>query len=263
MNRNIGIGKIGASIMALIFFVVLTAVIAGLASLIPGNTGGVIAVIVCFIGAVGVLLYPITIAADVSDRIPEIKSLFLLKPELKCYKIRHQYYPIIILITLIFGATGVGYVIAFVWAHTPGNVMIPDEIVAELNNLKSENEPKGSPTVPPQIPTPVDQSAPPHLSETEISVFGIPISKVTQSAPPHPSEIRPPPVGQEIQFQLVHNGQQLGPFDFATLQQMHRGGILITSSMVWQKGMPDWQAASSVPELAVIFQTPIHFPGQM
>jgi len=240
MHKNIGIGEIGTSIVALIFLVVLTAIIAGLASLIPGNIGVGIALIVCFIGAGGVLLYPIGIAGDISDRIPEIKSLFLLKPELKCYKIRHQYYPVIILITLIFGATGIGYVVAFIWAHTPGNVMIPDEIVAELNSLKSKNESMGSPTVPPQIPTPIDQSAPPHLSETEISVFGIPISKVTQSAPPHPSEIRPPTVVQEIHFQLIHNDQQLGPFDLATLQQMHRGGILLASSMVWQKGMQDW-----------------------
>lgn len=231
MHRKVEIGEIGTHIGALIAIIILTAVIGGLASTLPGNIGIAIAVIVCILGIGCIFIFPILIAADVSNRIPEVRNLFLVKPELKCFKIRHQYFPIIILITLIFGATGIGYLVAFIWALTPGNVMIPDEIVSELNNLKSENRTTGSSTSSPQVPPPI-----------------------CELAPPSPSGTRAYPVGKEIHFRLIHNDQQLGPFDLATLQQMHRGGILLASSMVWQKGMQDWQVASTVPELAVLLQ---------
>ena len=50
-------------------------------------------------------------------------------------KIRHPFFWVIVLITIIFGGTLVVWFIALIWAHWPGNVIVPEVI---LKNLQSE-----------------------------------------------------------------------------------------------------------------------------
>ncbi len=72
--------------------------------------------------------------------------------------------------------------------------------------------------------------------------------------PPHGSAA-PPPVPQlpTVQFHIVLNGQQHGPFPVAMLQQMIPMGTFNAAALVWRQGMVGWLPASTVPELAVLF----------
>ncbi|MGB5158066.1 MAG: tubulin-like doman-containing protein [Desulfobacterales bacterium] len=65
----------------------------------------------------------------------------------------------------------------------------------------------------------------------------------------------PPRLPQQVQIQLyvALNGQQAGPFDINTLQQMVRSGQLTRDSLVWIEGMTNWAAASTVAVIASVF----------
>ena len=74
----------------------------------------------------------------------------------------------------------------------------------------------------------------------------------------------PPPMPQ-VQYMLAVNGQQYGPFNMSQLQQMVQSGQLTSQTYVWKQGMPQWELASNVPELAALFgvPTPPPVPGGM
>ena len=74
--------------------------------------------------------------------------------------------------------------------------------------------------------------------------------------PPH-GTAAPPPVPQPptVQFHIVLNGHQHGPFPVAMLQQMIPMGTFSAAALVWRQGMAAWQAAYTVPELMVLFVT--------
>jgi membrane protease subunit (stomatin/prohibitin family) len=63
----------------------------------------------------------------------------------------------------------------------------------------------------------------------------------------------PPPVPQQVQVFVAVKGQQAGPFDMPTLQQMVQSGQLTRDSLVWKEGMAAWDAAGQVAELSVLF----------
>lgn len=71
----------------------------------------------------------------------------------------------------------------------------------------------------------------------------------------------PPPVPGNVAVFVAVNGQQTGPFNMQQLQQMVSTGQLTAQSLVWKQGMPQWAAASTLPELAAFFAPPI--PGTM
>ncbi|MBI2721112.1 MAG: SPFH domain-containing protein [Bacteroidetes bacterium] len=60
----------------------------------------------------------------------------------------------------------------------------------------------------------------------------------------------PPPL---VQFHVVVNGAQAGPFNMQQLQKMATSGTLVRASQVWKAGMANWMAAESQPELASLF----------
>jgi len=72
---------------------------------------------------------------------------------------------------------------------------------------------------------------------------------------PPPGIGAPPPVSSApvAHYHVVLNGQQLGPFPIEVLKQMIPAGTLSAVSLVWRHGMADWQAVSTVPELAGFF----------
>jgi membrane protease subunit (stomatin/prohibitin family) len=71
----------------------------------------------------------------------------------------------------------------------------------------------------------------------------------------------PPPL--PAQWYLGSNGQQLGPFDEDALRQQVANGVLTSTTLVWRSGMPQWVAASQVPELASLLSaTPPPLPPQ-
>ena len=70
----------------------------------------------------------------------------------------------------------------------------------------------------------------------------------------------PPPI-PNVQYHISVNGSQAGPFNMQQLAQMAQGGQLTPQTYVWKQGMPNWELAGNVPELATLFVPPA--PGSM
>jgi len=62
----------------------------------------------------------------------------------------------------------------------------------------------------------------------------------------------PPPIPQ-ISYTLSINGQNAGPFNLQQLQEMIRNGQLKADTFAWKPGMPNWESAGSITELAQLF----------
>ncbi len=76
-----------------------------------------------------------------------------------------------------------------------------------------------------------------------------------QAAPP-PFGAPPPFAAPPVQFHVVLNGQQMGPY---TVDQLRPGvptGQFTAQTPVWRQGMPGWLPAGQVPELASLFGPP-------
>lgn len=74
----------------------------------------------------------------------------------------------------------------------------------------------------------------------------------TQQAQPQAGGA-PPPVPGAVKFFMAVNGQQMGPYDMGTMQQMVQSGQMTRESLVWKEGMANWTAAGQVPELGQVF----------
>ncbi len=70
----------------------------------------------------------------------------------------------------------------------------------------------------------------------------------------------PPPPPAPAAFHVAANGQQTGPFDAAALKQQVAAGQLTPQSLVWRAGLPGWQPAGQLPELAPLFAAPPPLP---
>ncbi len=83
-------------------------------------------------------------------------------------------------------------------------------------------------------------------------------SDTSGSAMPAGASAPPPLPGAApaITFHVSVNGQQYGPYDLATLQQMVANGQITPATFVWRHGMAQWLAASQCPELAGLFAPP-------
>jgi membrane protease subunit (stomatin/prohibitin family) len=71
--------------------------------------------------------------------------------------------------------------------------------------------------------------------------------------PPIPGAGVPPPPPPGLQFSVAVDGQTYGPYDLNALSQMASAGQFNAQSQVWRQGMAGWQAAGTVPELALLF----------
>lgn len=63
----------------------------------------------------------------------------------------------------------------------------------------------------------------------------------------------PPPIPVAETFHVVVNGQQSGPFNMGTLQQMISKNQISKESLVWKQGMAAWTAASQVDSVNKLF----------
>ncbi|MCS6969270.1 MAG: SPFH domain-containing protein [Cytophagales bacterium] len=64
-----------------------------------------------------------------------------------------------------------------------------------------------------------------------------------------------PPTPPPVQFFVVINGQQQGPFPLAQLAQMATTGQINRDSLVWTQGMANWTPAGQVQALQSVFAT--------
>ena len=82
-----------------------------------------------------------------------------------------------------------------------------------------------------------------------------------QQQPPQ-QQAAPPPIPGGAQYFIAVNGQQAGPYNEQTLQQMIGLAQITPDTLVWKQGMPQWLKASEVPEVAKLFpQGPPPIPG--
>lgn len=87
----------------------------------------------------GLVFFPISIAMDVGDRIPEIEEARKNDEELKEIQIRHPQLWAIVLLNIASFWSGIGWIIAMAWACSPGKVAIPDKVFSKVfDNTNSE-----------------------------------------------------------------------------------------------------------------------------
>ncbi|MEO0405431.1 MAG: SPFH domain-containing protein, partial [Bacteroidota bacterium] len=73
----------------------------------------------------------------------------------------------------------------------------------------------------------------------------------------------PPPLPGEMKVWVAIGGQQAGPFNKNTLQELIKNGQVNPNSLVWKEGMAGWQAASAVSDVNQLFSsTPPPLPPQ-
>lgn len=84
-----------------------------------------------------------------------------------------------------------------------------------------------------------------------------------QVAPGHTaSPGAPPPIPSGGTFHAAIDGASAGPFDMAALAAHIKAGKITRKSFVWQKGMANWVAAETVPELqGLLADVPPPIPG--
>ena len=115
--------------------------------LISGLVAGVVylgcfttdSVLLKFVGAGTLMLwgavvafYPIFYAGNFASRVSGLDEVLTQRPELREIAVRHQYYVVIVILTVIGWGTGICYLIAFIWAHAPGEVTVPEKLVQAL-----------------------------------------------------------------------------------------------------------------------------------
>jgi membrane protease subunit (stomatin/prohibitin family) len=72
----------------------------------------------------------------------------------------------------------------------------------------------------------------------------------------------PPPVPTGAAFHAAIDGASAGPFDMTALAAQIKAGKITRKSFVWQKGMANWVAAETIPELQGLFaDVPPPIPG--
>lgn len=64
----------------------------------------------------------------------------------------------------------------------------------------------------------------------------------------------PPPLPQSM-YHVAINGQAVGPYPLASLQQLVTNGQLTPNTLVWKPGMVDWQEANTLVELQGLFNS--------
>lgn len=67
------------------------------------------------------------------------------------------------------------------------------------------------------------------------------------------SVIQAPPPSPQVSYMLSIDGNQSGPYSVAQLRGLVHEGKLSKSTYVWTQGMPDWELAGNVSELAGLF----------
>ena len=79
--------------------------------------------------------------------------------------------------------------------------------------------------------------------------------------PPPPGGSIPPAPKPQISLYLNVAGQNYGPYNYETCEQLVKNGQLTPQSMVWMEGMPAWSQAGQVPALQTLFTPPPTVPG--
>ena len=72
--------------------------------------------------------------------------------------------------------------------------------------------------------------------------------------------LTPPVTEPQVQLFLNINGQNYGPYDWATCKQLKQNNQLTAETMVWEQGMTAWTPAGQVPKIASLFAVAVPPP---
>lgn len=77
------------------------------------------------------------------------------------------------------------------------------------------------------------------------------------------NSMQAPPPMPNVAWMIAINGQQSGPYNMQQMQQLVSQGQINQQTYVWRQGMPGWEFAGNIPELAQLFTmaTPPPIPG--
>lgn len=95
------------------------------------------------------------------------------------------------------------------------------------------------------------------MAQVQAQYQGGMFSAQMPQTPPMPGMGGMPPMPgsvPQVSYMVGINGQQYGPCDWNQLQQLVQQGQLTHQTYVWKQGMPQWQMAGEVQELASLFQ---------
>lgn len=67
------------------------------------------------------------------------------------------------------------------------------------------------------------------------------------------SEDAPPPIPGAVSYNVAIDGKPAGPFGMTELEKMANENTLTPDSLVWKKGMAEWQKAGTIDELKILF----------
>ena len=77
---------------------------------------------------------------------------------------------------------------------------------------------------------------------------------------PAPTMAPPPVPNVNVQYFVVVNGMQQGPFDINTIISSIQGGSISNDQLVWKPGMANWAQAGTLSEFSSFFITPPPVP---
>ena len=59
---------------------------------------------------------------------------------------------------------------------------------------------------------------------------------------------------------LTQNGQQLGPYTVAQLQDLVKGGTVTMADFAWYEGLPNWVPLAQIPGMVVAGEPVVEAP---
>ena len=62
-----------------------------------------------------------------------------------------------------------------------------------------------------------------------------------------------PPLVPSVSYYIAVNGQAMGPYDLSILKQMMNAGKFTAESLVWKKGMAEWEKAGTIDDMKQLF----------
>lgn len=70
----------------------------------------------------------------------------------------------------------------------------------------------------------------------------------------------PPPLPQNVQYYIVLNGNQHGPYDVHNIINLIQNGYIVADTLIWKNGLPNWCKIIALQEFSSCFNSPPPIP---
>jgi len=141
-------------------------------------------------------------------------------PTFIAFRRKHHYRWVIFAINVLFGATGIGYLIALVWAVWPRQTAVTDLL---LNDLTA-NSRDGNRAI--------------------YTRYGQNLQALNQAR-------------EEATIYVHSNGQSHGPYNPAEIRALLQDGKISSSDLAWKEGMEAWVPVLDIARVPVRLAVPV------